>query len=99
MSTPFTMKWHSANMEPTIPFGAEVHVTPTNGLIESDGIYLLETDRSNIQPRSLRVLCAPALRMIWRIKRVGDSQFALTCDDPGHAEMNSTIYAASLLSM
>lgn len=98
-TAPFFMRWHSTNMEPTIPFGAEVCVTPTKGLIESDGLYLLETDRSNIQPRSLRVLCAPVLRVIWRIERVGEGQFALTCDDPGHVEMNSTIYEASLLSM
>jgi len=92
-----TMAWNSDNMEPAIEFGDEIRVIPTGGRIKADGMYLLEIDRSKIEPAAMRKLCAPVVRVVWRAERLEDGRIALTCDNPGYHAMNDVVEEAELL--
>jgi phage repressor protein C with HTH and peptisase S24 domain len=92
-----TFTWQSDSMEPTIDFGDDITVTPTGGVILGDGMYLLTIDRDNIQPPGARALCAPVLRVIWRVTRQPDGRFGLTHDSPDYSEADSVVSQAELL--
>lgn len=91
------MAWKSDSMEPAIEFGDEIRVIPTGGRIRADGMYLLEIARSKIEPATMRKLCAPVVRVIWRVTRLEDGRIALTCDNPGYHAMNDVVEEAELL--
>jgi len=93
-----TLIWQSDNMEPSIGFGDKIAVIATGGRIKVDGMYLLEIDRRDIEPTAMRKLCAPVVRVIWRVERLEDGRLALTCDNHGYSAMNDVVEEVELLS-
>lgn len=75
------LRWHSNCMEPFISFGDTVEVKPTNG-IDADAVYLMVIKREHINPIELRHLCAPELKVIRRITRLGGGLLRLSSDSP-----------------
>ena len=95
------MKKHicrSDSMEPAIDFGDTILILPTGGAINADGMYLFLLDREHIRPKSAQRLCAPVLKVIWRVARLGDGRLALTHDNPGYSDANSIEVEAEFLS-